>query len=227
MKQVCVNPDTFDLDKFVNASLAFIERVGGEGTSRDNAMTVIVPVDADFRALYPKSDRNIVEELTHGMGLFFPYSTTNADGQPIMCADGRYFMLINSWERAEDLSYLYQASLEESDDYEEIELSGIGQLNRFPMGSDDYIGFMVRYDGEAYIIDTAVSTSSRTGLHYPTVSVREDCYIFDQPMAEYLLSFMTAGCDCSILPPVPTDDIIATDSSAEGRLSRSREVWVN
>jgi hypothetical protein len=110
-----------------------------------------------------------------GAVLFFPFSESNI-GEPIKCADGN--------------QYIVPADCEDDCDNTELECSECSRQHErdFCMGDTDCVGYLVSLKEGIITIDSAMYYSGSCTFP-PSSDLKEDCYIFDQPMTEFLNRF--------------------------------------
>lgn len=231
MREARVSGRSFNLKGFVGATMSFLMEVSVKELSENDVHSAIAPVDHDYRSNEvdgEASNREFERELLEGQGLFFPFSTTHIYGHAIMCADGRYYWLMDPWEGDEEAEFYLNVGVPdddtEDDEADDIEVSAVGYVEHFPMGEMDYVGFLVRVEGDEVVIRSAIALVPAGDTLRPIISVREDCHIFDQPMAEFLISFMAQGSERSLgYTPAHSSGI----PLPAARFGSGRDFWLN
>lgn len=106
-------------------------------------------------------DRDFMDELTNeGKLLFFTFSTNNI-GEPVECANGM------SYEIDEDDVL--------NDD--------------FYFGDTECLGYLFKYNSGILTIQSAVNSSGAC-MCPSSISIQENCGVFDDPMYEYIKTFI-------------------------------------
>lgn len=167
MREARVSRSSFDIRGFVSATMSFLLDVSGKEMSDDDVHSAIAPVDSDFRTHEVAGGvalRDFEQELDRAQGLFFPFSTTHLHGHAIMCADGRYYWLMDPWEGDEEAEYYLNTGVPDDDDEDEdelddIELAAVGYVENFPMGESDHVGFLVRSERDSVVIQSAIAVA--------------------------------------------------------------------
>ena len=127
--------EEFDSAGFVKSTIAFLQKLVAEGTDPLSGIPIMeedgtVPGWAEHIP-----GRDILRELTHeGKTLFFPFSDSYV-GEPILCADGKYYKFTEA-DESEEAS---ETSTGEDMDDDEFE---------FCMGETDSVGFVLHVDEE-------------------------------------------------------------------------------
>jgi hypothetical protein len=233
MREARVATSVFDLRGFIDATVGFLVEASGLRLSDADAGAAIAPVGADSAMdLVCPDDRDIAAELLSGTPLFFPFSTTHAHAQPILCADGGYYWLLEPWEGEEEADFDLTIGLPgdswDSEESPDIELEAVGYSERLPMAESDYLGFLVAVDGDSLVIASAMAVARGGSLPLPVVSRVDDCHIFEQPMAAFLMQFMARDSG-KVIPTSlhPEDCAGPLGRVLTSRASMARDLWLN
>lgn len=173
MEQLKMPVEDFNLEKFVETTLEFLKGI----INPEVDPTCVIDVH-DSEKDVPEVDvterRDVINEMKEfGAILFFPFSEPNV-GDPIKCADGNEYILPT--DCADDCDNPESECSDEVDD-------------NFCMGDTDNVGYLVGVRGGVLTIDSAMYYSG--SCTFPSSSdLKEDCYIFDQPMTEFVNRFI-------------------------------------
>lgn len=129
-------------------------------------------------------DHNVLlKALEDGKCLFFSFSDVNF-GEPIRCANGKAYLLL-------DDDYVNENDEDENDEDEyEIIVAEDYNDSDFCFGDVDCLGYLLEKKGDQLIINTAINAGGCCPGPGPSIDIKEDCYIFDQPMKEFIQGFI-------------------------------------